>query len=418
MMREGKITMNRDSIRRSVRRGSGLLAVAAIAAAALGGCRGGSGAASDPGITDKSITLGFTEPFTGPLAGNGLPLAKGIQAYMASVNASGGINGRQVVLKDYDNGYDPARAVQAARTMVEQDKVFAVFGSIGTPVNLAMRDYLAGQQVPNLFMGTGDEHSLGDGKWATSALAGYADEARVYTQELLKKDPKAKIAVLYQNDDLGQSHLSAVKKTIAGTGAKIVAQQSYAVTDPSVASQMQALAHSGADSLIVIATGQAAIQAFSSLGTMNWHPRYLAANSTASTIPGLKVAGFKNAQGLISTLYIKDPSDPQWSSDPGLARYRAVMTKYAKGADINDYYAAAGYTYAQMVVTALKAMKDPTRAAAMTAALSVPGTSLDMLIPGVVIHTTPEDPHAVSKLQPVVFRSTGWTLDGGPVDLK
>ena len=171
MMRKGRITMNKHSIRRVVRRASGLLVVAALAAVALAGCRGGSGAAADPGITDKSITLGFTEPFTGPLAGNGLPLAKGIEAYMASVNASGGINGRQIVLKDYDNAYDPALAVQAARTMVEQDKVFAVFGSIGTPVNLAMRDYLAKNGVPNLFMGTGDESSLGDGKWATSALA-------------------------------------------------------------------------------------------------------------------------------------------------------------------------------------------------------------------------------------------------------
>ena len=71
-----------------------------------------------------------------------------------------------------------------------------------------------------------------------------------------------------------------------------------------------------------------------------------------------------------------------------------------------------------MVVTALKAMKDPTRAAAMTAAQNLKSTSLDMLVPGVVVHTTPEDLHAVSKLQPVVFQNAGWTLDGGPVALK
>jgi branched-chain amino acid transport system substrate-binding protein len=396
-----------------------LLIAAVIVAVSLAGCRmGGAEASSDPGITDESITLGFTEPFTGPLAGNGLPLTKGIEAYMASVNADGGINGRKIVLKDYDNGYDPARAVQAARTMVEQDKVFAVFGSIGTPVNLAMRDYLALKGVPNLFMGTGDQKSLGNGKWATSALAGYADEAKVYTGALLQKNPKARIAVLYQNDDLGQSHLSAVEKTIQGTGATIVGRQSYEVTDPSVASQLQALSQSGADSLVVIATGKAAIQAFSRLGTMNWHPGFMAANSTASTIPGLKVAGFANAQGLISTLYLKDPSDPQWSTDPGLATYRAVLAKYGKGADASDYYTAAGYTYAQMVVTALKEMKEPTRAAAMTAAQNLKSTKLDMLVPGVEIHTTLDNPHAISKLQPVVFAGTGWTLDGGPVALR
>lgn len=421
MRRTNRPGSRNNSTRSSTRRRRVLSATAllAVGAALLAGCRGaGDSAEATPGITDSSVTLGFTEPYTGSLAGNGIPLRDGIRAYVDSVNANGGVNGRKIELRDYDNGYDPARAVDAARRLVESDGVFAIFGGLGTPVNVAMRDYLAGKKVPNLFIGTGDESALGAGQWATSALASYPGEAAVYTSRLLKRNPTAKIAVIYQNDDLGKAHLDTIEQTVKGTGASVVARQSYEVTDVSVAPQLDQLAASGADALIVVATGKTASQIFATVGGMSWKPKQIVANNSASTIPGLKAAGFQNAQGILSTVYLKDPSDPQWSKDPGAQKYLTVMHTYAGGADAQNYFTAAGYTYAQMTVAALQNMKQPTRESAMEAAKDLPPTALDMLVPGIKAHTTPGNPHAVSALQPAVFKGTSWTLDGEPVDVR
>lgn len=401
------------------RRRCAVAALAVIAAMGLSACRGaGEESTASDGITDETILLGFTEPYTGSLAGNGLPLKDGIEAYVAAANDDGGINGRTIKLKDYDNGYDPAKTVDAARRLVEQDGVFALFAVIGTTTNIAMRDYLAEREVPNLFMGTGNEAALGDGSWATSALVAYQDEASVYTTSLLKQDPDAKVAVLYQNDDLGKSHLKGVEATIEGTQAQIVATKSYEVSDASVAPQLNQLADSGANALVVIATGKTASQTYSTLGDMSWNPDYVVANSTASTIPGLKAAGVENVQGLLSTLYLKDPSDPQWSDDPGMRQYREVMKEYAPSAAIDNYYTAAGYNYAQMTVEALRNMEEPTREAAMEAARNLPATELDLLIPGITAKTTPDNLHAINALQPVRFKGTTWKLVGDAIEVR
>lgn len=395
-------------------------AMSIVAVSGLSGCRGvgeDSTGGTDPGITADTILLGFTSPYTGSLAGNGLPLKDGIEAYVASVNDEGGIGGRTIKLKDYDNAYDPARTIDAARRLVEQDKVFALFGTIGTPTNVAMRDFLASRNVPNLFMGTGDESALGDSSWATSALASYPDEASVYTRQLLKIAPSAKIAVIYQNDDLGKAQMKGIEATIEGTQASIVARESYEVTDASVSAQLNGLAGSGADSLVVVATGKSASQVYSTLAGMAWKPANIVANSTASTIPGLEAAGFDNVQGLVSTLYLKDPSDPLWEDDPGMQKYLEVMKKYAPDADVSNYYTAAGYNYAQITVEALSNMKEPTREAAMEAARNLPTTQLDMLLPGVTVQTTPDNLHAITALQPVQFQGTGWKLIGEPVGI-
>ena len=115
---------------------------------------GTAGSTADPGITSSTIVLGGTSPLTGPAAAYA-SVARGAKAYFDSINAKGGVARRKFDYRIVDDGYNPAQTVQATRKLVEEDKVFAIFNSLGTEHNLAIRDYLNQSKVPQLFVATG-----------------------------------------------------------------------------------------------------------------------------------------------------------------------------------------------------------------------------------------------------------------------
>ena len=134
-------------MRRIALAGAALLLLATTAGAAT---------QADPGVTAKTILLGGTVPLTGEAAAFG-SVAPGAKAYFDYVNAKGGVFGRKITYKYYDDAYNPAQTVQLTRKLVEQDKVFAIFGSVGTANNLAIRDYLNASKVPQLFVADGSD---------------------------------------------------------------------------------------------------------------------------------------------------------------------------------------------------------------------------------------------------------------------
>ena len=143
------------------------VALAALALVAAAGAR----PTADPGVTSSSILLGGTVPLTGEAAAFGT-VGPGAKAYFDYVNAKGGVNGRRIEYRYYDDAYNPAQTVQLTRRLVEQDRVFAVFNSVGTANNLAIRDYLNAQKVPQLYAADGSQ-SIGRsapgtrGRWAS-----------------------------------------------------------------------------------------------------------------------------------------------------------------------------------------------------------------------------------------------------------
>src|SRR6266540_712425 len=398
-----------------------LLALLALVLVAAGCGRdeggGGQAGTADPGITDTSIKLGSSYPFSGPASAYGT-IAKGVNAYFEFTNDKGGINGRKIEFVTHDDGYEPQRALTNARRLVEQDKVFALFNTLGTANNIAIWDYANQQKVPQVFVATGASN------WGTD-IAGhpytigwqpnYVTEAKVYAEYLKQQKPNGKVAVLYQNDAYGKDLLGGFKSGIEGSGIQIVKEQSYEATAPSVASQVKQLAGTGADVFLDITTPKFGAQAIATVAQTTWKPLHILNNVAASKAQVLMPVGLKNAQGIVSTAYFKDPEDPQWQNDAAMKDYKANLAKYEPGADANDPFNAYGWAAANTMVEALKKMSQPTRAGLMEAVRHL-DMEIPLLLPGVKIQTNgTSDGFPIEAMQVTRFQGETFHLEGSVI---
>ncbi len=359
----------------------------------------------DTGASDKEIRLGNTVPYSGPASAYGIP-GKAMAAVFDKVNAEGGINGRKIKFISLDDGYNPAKTVEQVRKLVEEDEVLLLVGTLGTAQNTAIHKYINSKKVPHLFLNSG-ANKWGDPKnfpWTMGFIPSYFTEGKAFAKHILATKPNAKIGVLYQNDDFGKDYLKGV---LDGLGDKaktmIVSQLTFEVTDPTVDSQLATLKGAGADTFINISTPKFAAQAIRKVAEMGWKPTHYLVSVSTSVTSVLKPAGFDNGQGIISSAYLRDPADQAIHSSKEYQDYAAVLKKYYPAGDPNDSLAANGYTIAQTMVEVLKRAGDNlTRENIMKVASNL-DLSLPMLAPGIKVHTTPDDFHAVAQLQLTKF---------------
>ncbi len=368
----------------------------------------------DVGADDKEIKLGHINPYSGPASAYAA-IGKSIGAYFDKVNAEGGINGRKVKFISLDDGYNPAKTVEQARKLVEQEEVLLIFQALGTPSNSAIHKYMNDKKVPQLFNATGAT-KWGDPKnfpWTMGYQPSYQSESKVFAAHILETKPNAKIAILYQNDDYGKDYLKGFEDGL-GDKAKtmIVSKLTYEVTDPTVDSQMVSLKASGADTFFNITTPKFAAQAIKKAAELGWKPvHYL--NSVSSSVGSvLTPAGLEASTGIYTAYYIKDPTDPQFQKGKEWDDWVAYMKKYHPTGAMNDNFNVYGYTVAQLMVQVLKqAGDDLTRANVMKQAANLDLT-LPMLLPGVNIKTGPDDFFPIEREQLGRFDGKTWVLFG------
>src|SRR5665213_1374758 len=224
-----------------------------------------------PGVTDTAIKIGQTMSYSGPVSAYGV-IGRTEAAYFKALNAAGGINGRKVEFLSVDDGYSPAKALEQTRRLVEQDEVLAIMGTLGTPTNLATRKYLNGKHVPQFFIASGAA-AFQDPKhfpWTIPLDSSYRSEGRAYAAYILATKPAAKIAVIYQNDELGKEYLDGLRTGLGAHAAMIVGTASYETTDPSIDSQIITLQGSGADTLMEFGTGKFVSQAIRKSYDLGW----------------------------------------------------------------------------------------------------------------------------------------------------
>jgi branched-chain amino acid transport system substrate-binding protein len=384
--------------------------VAAAAALALGG------PAATPGVTPTSITIGGTIPISGPAAAYA-SVGKGADAYFRYVNSRGGVFGRKITYKYEDDGFDVAKTILLTRELVEQDNVLAIFNSVGTEHALAVRSYLNDRGVPQLFVGSGVSKLASEHKkypWSMGYLPSFAGEGAIYGRYIAAHRPKARIAVLYENSDFGKDMLSGLRRGLGGKG-KVVAAQSYEITDSGIDSQMARLKSSGADTLMLFATPQFAIFGYVGAFRLGWFPQVFV--TSVSISPDImKIARFgssrRTVEGSISIAFVKDPTSQQWAKDKTVRLYKSILARFLPGAkpdDVFNYYGmAVAYT---MVDTLRKAGRDPTRASVLRAATHLHETN-PFLLPGVRIRTSPNDYYPMDKVKLARYRGTHWQFFG------
>ena len=377
-----------------------------------------TGAASETGVTSSQVLIGGTTPLSGNASAY-QSVAKGAAAYFRWVNAHGGVNKRKIKYVYKDDGYDPSRTADKTRELVQQDKVFAIFSSLGTEQNLATRAYLNALKIPQLFVASGATTFGKDHKqypWTIGYQPNYRAEGTIYGRYVAKTSPKGRIGVLYQNDDYGKDLLAGLRNGLGKKAKLIKSRQSYDVTDDQVQSQVARLKAAKVNTVMLFVTPKFAIQMYVYAQKLGWRPRvYVNAVSSAANIMGLATAGTskKQTEGSISIVFLKDPTDPKWKKDAGSRLYRSIMKKY-KGGNPNDVYAVYGMSAAHTFVAALKkAGKSPTRGSIMRAAASLNIKNDPFLLPGMTVRTTKSDRFPLDQAKLQRYHNGRWVSFGG-----
>jgi branched-chain amino acid transport system substrate-binding protein len=369
----------------------------------------------DPGASDTEIKVGNIMPYSGPASAYGV-IGKTEEAYFKKINAEGGINGRKINFISYDDAYSPPKTVEQARKLVESDEVLLVFNPLGTPSNTAIQKYLNSKKVPQLFVATGAT-KWNDPKnfpWTMGWQPNYQSETQIYAKYILKNKPDAKIGILYQNDDYGKDYLKGFKDGLGAKAASmIVLEESYEVSEPTIDSHIVKLKASGADVFMNITTPKFAAQAIKKNAEIAWKPMHFLNNVSASIGSVIKPAGVENAQDIISSQYLKDPTDAQWKDDAGMKAWNEFLDKYYPEANRADASVMFGYTVAQGLVHVLKASGDNlTRENVMKQAASIKDLELGGLLPGIKVNTSATDFAPISSVQLIKFKGETWERFG------
>jgi branched-chain amino acid transport system substrate-binding protein len=356
-----------------------------------------------PGASHTEIKIGNIMPYSGPLSAYAL---EGLTeaAFFRKLNDEGGVNGRRINFISYDDGFSPPKTVEQARKLVEQDEVLLIYQSLGTPTNSAIQKYMNQKKVPQLFVATGATR-FGDPTnfpWTMGFQPTYQIEGRIYAKYILRNLPQAKIGILYQNDDSGRDYLKGLKDGLGAEAAKrmIIAELPYNPTDPTIESQIVTMKTLGADVFFDEATPKFAAQAIRKAAEIGWKPVQFVASISNSVGAVYRPAGLENSKGVLSTIFLKDPTDPAWKDDPAIHEWLAFMDKYFPEGDKSSIFPVYAYLTAQALVQVLKLCGDDlTRENVMKQAASLKDLELSLLLPGIKISTSASDYFPIKQMQ-------------------
>ena len=372
----------------------------------------------DPGASDTEIILGQTMPYSGPVSA-AATVGHACAAYFDALNKAGGLNGRKIKLVSLDDGYSPPKTVEMTRKLVEGDRVLFLYGSVGTPTNSAVQKFLNDKKVPQLFIATGASRFNDPKKypWTMAMLPSYAAEGRALARFVVETIQSPKIALLYQNDDLGKDFVGGFKSGL-GERAKtlIVSEQTYEITDTTIDSQVIAAKSSGANVLYFAGTQKFGAMQIRARYDLGWKPAHLVCSTASGVESVLKPAGLDRSEGLISTAYAKDPFDPAWANDPDVQKYVSwVKTNLPQGAPADPGY-IVGYMASALVEYVLRQAQDGlTRANILNVASHLDKPPVPLLLPGITVHTTPANYNIIGRFQVQQFRDGRWVRLGNVV---
>lgn len=369
------------------------------------------------GVTDTEIRIGNIMPYTGPLTAFAA-IGRAEAAYFDMVNERGGINGRKITFISRDDSSNPMTAIQETRNLVEEQNVLLMFGSFGTPDNLATRTYLNENKVPQLFVASGDEEWAHPKKfpWTMGWQPTFRSEGRIYANYIQASYADSKIAVLWQNDQFGRDLFKGLQEGLGVTANHIVADIAIEA-DMSIDTQVDILKASGAEVLVLNCAPPISARAIRRAADLGWHPVVVLVNAAASIANALRPAGLENSIGVISTSFLKDTGDTTWKHDTAIKDWMAFMDKYYPDGDREDAYALFGYAAAETLMQVLTQCGDDlSRENIMKQAASLKNYQSSIALPGIAINTGPSDFRPIEQMRLVQFDGTAWQPIGDVIE--
>lgn len=314
---------------------------------------------AEDGVAPTEIRLGMANAQSGPASGLGTGLKSGAETYFAKINAAGGVFGRKIVLLSKDDGYEPARTAAATESLVEADKVFALFGYVGTPTSSAAVPIASKAQVPYLFAFTGAEFLRNPvNKWVYNVRASYFDETEAIVDHLTKDVGAKKIAMFMQDDAFGEAIKGGVARALFKRDMKIHAEARYKRNTMEIDPAVDAMKQAQPDAIVFAGTYKQLAAAVKKARAAGIGARFLTV-SFIGTENFIAEAG-SDGDGVYITQVMPSPADATVAI---VKEYLADM----KGQGVG-YTSLEGYVDAAILVEALKkAGREPTRAGLLAA---------------------------------------------------
>lgn len=366
------------------------------------------------GITATEIKIGSTTSLSGPVSALGVQ-ARVQEAFFRMVNENGGVAGRRIKYIYYDDGFQPPKTVEQVRRLIENDEVAFFFNMLGTAPNSAVVTYINQKKIPHLFLSVNGD-KWGDYKkypWTMGFAPSARIEGQIYAKYALQTNPKARFAILYQNDDLGKDYLAGVRDVLGAEFDSRAKAVSHEAADPTIDSQIVALRTTNADVLLSGTTGKFGAQSIRKVYELGWKPQHFVASGVASIAGTINPAGPERAIGITTVAYIKDPGDPEWANDQAVTGYLAFMRKYFPEGNAMDGYCTYAYTVALVLMQVLKQCGDDlSRENIMRQAENLKDLEIPMLLPGIKVNTSPTNHHPLRQVQLMRWEGAGWKRFG------
>ena len=394
--------------RRALLAGTGTAAITALAGVRI------SHAEETPGVTATEIKISSTTSLSGPVSALGVQ-ARCQEAYFRMLNEAGGIAGHLIKYIYYDDAFNPAKTVEQARRLIEGDNVAFLFNMLGTAPNSSVVKYINAAKVPHLFLSVngdkwGDYESY---PWTMGFAPSARIEAQVFAKYALSQNPNAKFAVLFQNDDLGKDFVHGLRDVLGARFETQAAAVSHEVTDPTIDSQMVSLRAGNADVLISGTTAKFAAQSIRKIFELGWRPMHFVTSGAASISSTINPVGPEKAQGVITSAYLKDASDPAWADDAGIKDFQKFMQNYFSDGNPKEAYNLYAYTVAMVLRKVLEQCNGNfARENIMRQANSLKDVEVPTLLPGIRVNTSPTNHHPLQQIQLQRFEGAGWVRFG------
>lgn len=366
---------------------------------------------AEVGVTERSILVGCSNSFSGPLAFTGTELVKyGIEIYFNHINERGGIHGRKLIHKSYDDGYDPTKAVANTKRLVEEDKVFCILSPQGTSPIFATIDYLEQQKVPLIFPFQGLPLK---GKLIFTTFTSYPRETEIVVHWLVKKIGFKRIGMIYQDDKYGLTYRDQAVETLKSMGMELAAQESVARGAIDLSAQMAKLGQADLDALMLILVPGPGAMAIKEAKKAGWTKTKLISSGPLTDEKFIILAGGEGEGVWGFSLW----PDPVHSMKPAVVEYRKILEKYSPG-HLPNRYSIFGYFYAKLFAEALqRAGKDLARERLTKTLEGIKNWENGIISPvsfSPTDHETQEDGFMVEVKGNVFKPISGWiSLEGG-----
>jgi ABC-type branched-subunit amino acid transport system substrate-binding protein len=330
-----------------------------VQAIVIGLCCWSSSAAAEPGVSVDKILFGQAAVLEGPASALGQEMRSGILAAFAEANKFGGINGRMLELLSIDDGYEPNRSIEVTRKLIEEDKVFALIGHVGTPTSAATQPIAAQTGVPFIGPFTGAEFLRNPFQPnVVNVRASYFQETEEMVERLTQDRGVARISILYQDDAFGRAGLAGVTKALAKRGMQLASEGTFERNTVAVKTALLSIRKGNPEAVILVGPYKPCAEFIKlarqiKLDVLFVNISFVGANALAKELGS---AG----SGVIVTQVVPFPDD---ATIPLVVRYQTAM-KALDPASQTGFGSLEGYMVGRLAVAALEKLQgEPTRQA-------------------------------------------------------